>query len=195
MAKTRTHKGRSLLAFPRDYTVLDIETTGMTPEGSEIIEISAIRFRGFERAESFSSLIKPRHRISRFITYLTGITNDMVKGAPDISYVIEQFESFIGSDILMGYNVNFDINFLYDYLQACHGRWLENDFVDVLRFARKALPYLPDRKQTSVAEYYGISTKGAHRALTDCIICNSIYRELMKEAVFEELWQKEINDL
>lgn len=187
MANKRQGKGKSLLTFPRDYTVIDIETTGITPEASEIIEISAVRFKGFEMKDSFSSLIRPKRRISRFITDLTGITNDMVKDAPDISTVIAAFADFAGGDILMGYNVNFDINFLYDNMLACLGRTLSNDFVDVLRFARKALPHLPDRKQTSVAAYYGISIEGAHRAMNDCLICNGVYRRLMQEPALEAL--------
>lgn len=181
MKKTRIFKGKSLLAFPEDYTVIDIETSGLSCGDSEIIEISAVRYRDREKEDAFSTLIKPAKRISRFITQLTGITNEMVKYAPDITYATAAFHDFIGSDILMGYNVNFDINFLYDNLMKYHDLPLTNDFVDVLRFARKALPDLSDRRQTTVAAYYGINTDGAHRALNDCEICNACYNELRKE--------------
>lgn len=187
MNKTREFKGKSLLTFPKDYTVIDIETSGISPADSEIIEISAIKYRNCRRAEEFSTLVKPRNRIGYFITQLTGITNEMVKFAPNAAYATAEFYDFIGSDILMGYNVNFDINFLYDDLMIYHGIPLTNDFVDVLRFARKALPQLSNRQQTTVAAYYGINADGAHRALKDCEICNACYNKLKNEEVLKHI--------
>lgn len=187
MKQIRNFKGKSLLVFPKDYTVIDIETSGISPTDSEIIEISAIHYRDCEKREIFSTLVKPRNRISYFITELTGITNDMVRYAPDITRATAAFYDFIGNDILMGYNVNFDINFLYDNLMIYHGIPLTNDFVDVLRFARKALPDLSNRRQTTVAAYYGINIEGAHRALKDCEICNACYNKLKNEEVLKHI--------
>lgn len=181
MESAKRMKGKSRLFLPSDYCVVDIETTGLSPEESEIIEISAVRYRDFKKAATFSTLIKPKKKIPRFITELTGISNDMVENAPAISEAISDFYSFVAEDTIMGYNVNFDINFLYDALLKCHGIVFDNDFVDVLRFARKALTELPSRSQTNVAAYYGIEIEGAHRAEKDCEICNAIYRRLMNE--------------
>ena len=181
MRSIKRRKGKSRIAFPEDYCVVDIETTGLSPEECEIIEIAAVRYRNGEKSAVFSTFVKPCYAISSFITQLTGITNEMVAGAPDISEAIMAFYKFAGDDMLMGYNVNFDINFLYDNLLRCHGIYLENDFVDVLRFARKVLPLMPDRKQTSVAAHYGINIKGAHRAEKDCEICNACYKCLRDE--------------
>ena len=171
----KRRKGKSRIAFPEDYCVVDIETTGLDPAESEIIEIAAVRYRSGIKSAVFSTLIKPEKHISSFITELTGIDDGMVQDAPRISEAIRDFYDFAGKDMLMGYNVNFDINFLYDNLLRCHGIVLDNDFVDVLRFARKVLPLLPDRRQTTVADHYGISVTGAHRAEKDCEICNACY--------------------
>ena len=84
---TREFKGKSLLDLPSDYVVIDLETTGLSPEFDEIIEISAIRFTNDNRTDSFSSLVKPNHKIPEFITELTGITNDMVAQAPSLSLI------------------------------------------------------------------------------------------------------------
>ena len=183
MGNVKRFKGKSRIAFPEDYCVVDIETTGLSPEECEIIEIAAVRYRKGKKAAVFSTLIKPHSRITPFITELTGITNDMVEHAPDISEAIMDFCEFAGSDMLMGYNVNFDINFLYDNLLRCHGVLLTNDFVDVLRFSRKVLPFLPDRRQTTVAAHYGIEIDGAHRAEKDCEICNAYYLCLKEEFI------------
>ncbi len=177
----RKFKGRSLLAFPSDYTVVDIETNGLISGICEIIEVSALKYRNEELQESFSTLIKPTQPISWFITRLTGITDEMVETAPDVNEVMQDFYDFIGKDILIGHNVNFDVNFLYDKLWIHSGLILDNSFVDTLRLARRALPALPDHKQTTIAEYYGIATVGAHRALRDCEICNACYLNLKRE--------------
>lgn len=184
----RKYKGQSLLAFPENYTVVDIETNGMVSGTCEIIEVSAIKVRNEIVQNSFSTLIKPMQPINWFITRLTGITDEMVKNAPDITEAMQAFYDFIGNDILVGHNVNFDINFLYDNLLMHNGLILGNSFVDTLRLARKALPYLPNHKQTTIAEYYKIEIDGAHRALRDCEICNACYLNLKRE-LLEKLLQ------
>lgn len=167
----RLKKGKSLFAFPNDFTVVDIETTGLSSAGAEIIEISALRYRGGKKTAVFSSLIKPHYAIPYFITQLTGITNEMVKDAPDRAETLSAFFDFVGRDVIVGHNVNFDVNFLYDEIALYLGKSLENDFVDVLRLARRYLPFLPSHKQVSIADYFGISAEGAHRALRDTEIC------------------------
>ncbi len=177
----RKFKGQSLFAFPSDYTVVDIETNGLISGVCEIIEVSALKVRNEIIEDSFSTLIKPTEQINWFITRLTGITDEMVENAPDIADVMQNFYGFIGTDILIGHNVNFDVNFLYDNLWLHSGLILDNPFVDTLRLARRALPDLPNHKQTTVAEHYGIATEGAHRALRDCEICNSCYLNLKRK--------------
>lgn len=180
MIAKRDKKGKRLIMTPRDYCVVDIETTGLTPSNSEIIEIAAIRYRDLEKTDSFSTFVKPGQVISDFIVELTGISNEMVADAPDISEAILGFRDFVQDDIIIGYNVNFDLNFLYDALLGCHGLALSNDYVDVLSFARKALPRFERKSQTRVADHLRIPSKGAHRAERDCEICNDIYQRLMK---------------
>lgn len=178
----RPYKGKSLWAFLDDYTVVDIETNGMNTRSCEILEVSALRVRKGKITDSFSSLIKPTQPIHEFITQLTGISYDTVKDAPPVDKVLTDFLQFLDNDVVVGYNVNFDVNFLYDSMLYNLGVLFTNDFVDVLRFARKQLPFLVNHKQTTVAQYFGISVSGAHRALTDCMICNACYMQLRKDA-------------
>ena len=174
----RKGKGKSVIDFPSTYTVLDIETTGLDPRYCEIIEISAMKYSSGQNIGTFSTLVKPSEPIDEYITSLTGITNDMLKSAPDISEAMQKFYNFVGSDLIVGYNVNFDINFLYDNLLNCRSLILSNSFIDVMRIARKILPGLKNHKQATVADHYGISTAGAHRAAVDCEICNAIFEKL-----------------
>ena len=114
MATRCRNKGESLIDFPSDYTIVDIETTGLSPQQCEIIEISALKIRNDKIKAKFSTLVKPEGLIGRFITKLTGITNLMVENAPKIDKVLPKFLEFAGNDCIIGHNVNFDINFIYD---------------------------------------------------------------------------------
>jgi len=188
----RLHKGNSLFAFPQDYVVVDIETSGLSPQNCEIIEVSAIRFRNFEKQAVFTSFIKPSLPLSYFTKTLTGITDEMVKDAPPPKDVLASFYDFVGGDVIVGHNVNFDVDFLYDNLQKHNGLWLTNDFVDVLRLSRKALPQLKNHRQSDVANFFGTSICGAHRAERDCEICNENYVNVKNVLLTkgENLWNK-----
>lgn len=179
----RAQKGKSIIDFPADYTVIDIETTGLDPLYCDIIEVSAIKYSHGSIVDRFSSLIKPPEPLDNdFITELTGITNDMLDGAPAAADVLPLFHAFISDSVLVGYNVNFDINFLYDTMLPL-SLVLSNPFIDVLRIARRLLPDLKNHKQTTLADHFGIVPDVAHRALSDCETCNSIYVNLQNEII------------
>ena len=109
----RLYKGHSLIKNLNDYTVLDIETTSLDSFTGEIVEISAIKVRDKKEVDTFSELIKTQNRLGAFTTRLTGITNEMVqKEGKDLINVLQQFKDFLDRDIIVGHNVNFDINFI-----------------------------------------------------------------------------------
>lgn len=175
-------KSKSKIIFPVDYVVFDIETTGLSAYYNEIIEISAIKVRNDKVVDEFSSLIKPQGKISSFITNLTGISNEMVNDAPCIDKVLKDFLLFIGNDVLIGHNVNFDIGFVNTNLLRLGHDQLCNDFVDNLRIARKVLTELHHHRLADLANYYLIDTTGAHRGLKDSYMTYEIFLKL-KEAV------------
>ena len=174
--------GKLLLAYPDDYTVLDIETTGLNPQNDYITEISAIKYRNNRRVDEFSSLVKPELSIPYYITRLTGINDAMVADAPSIDEVILSFKDFLADDIIAGYNVAFDLSFIAENLAGYYAKRLANDYVDVMKLAQNELPFLGRYKQTAVAEYFNIAIAGAHRALVDCGICNGCYQKLKELA-------------
>ena len=114
----RELKGKSLIEIPNKYIAFDIETTGLDSMYDEIIEIGAIKIEDGKEIETFSTLIKPEYEIDEFITELTGITNEMVMDAPKINEVLPKFMDFIKDSVILGHNVNFDINFIYDKLKV-----------------------------------------------------------------------------
>lgn len=172
-------KGISLVDNVQDYCVIDIETTGLSPVSSSIIEISALKIRNRQIHDKFTSLINPHKKLNYFISNLTGIKDSMLKSAPDIDEVLPSFIQFIGDDIIIGHNVNFDINFIYDNLMRGFNLKFQNAFIDTMRLSRLYCP-LNSHKLENIAKYYGINTKGHHRALQDCEITYQVY-ECIKE--------------
>lgn len=178
----RPHKGESLITFLHDFVVLDIETTGYMPMFDEIIEIGCIRVRCLEAVDTFHTLIKPKHEINDFIVNLTGITNEMVAGAPSIQDVLPDLKEFIAYDIIVGHNVNFDVNFLYDAFRDFLQIPLSNDFIDTLRFSRRMFPSLPHHRLQDMVSYFCINSPGEHRSLFDCESTLACYLHLLDAA-------------
>ena len=173
-------KGKSLIKIPSRFVVFDIETTGLNPATDEIIEISAIKVRDNVIEDTFSYLIKPNNEIPYFITELTKITNEMVENALSIEEVLPRFIDFIEDEILVGHNVNFDINFIYDNLGELNIPPITNDFVDTLRISRRLIPELKHHKLSDLANYFNIDTNGSHRSLKDVEITFEVLNNLNK---------------
>ena len=164
----RTNKGKSLILFPADYTVLDLETTGYSPIYDEIIEIAALKVRGGKIVDSFNSLVKPSGIIGAAVTEHTGITNEMLAAAPLPADILPAARDFMGNDIIVGHNIVFDINFLYDWFIEFKSEPVSNDFVDTLRLARKIYPDFEHHRLADISSALEIEAEGFHRALWDC---------------------------
>lgn len=175
------HKGRNLLKFVPDFTVIDMETTGRSNHFYDITEVSAIRFRNYRKVESFSTLIKSRNTILPYVVSLTGITDTMLTEAPTIEAIIEMFVSFIGHDIILGHNVNFDLNLIYDAYHAIHHKTLSNDYVDTLRISRLLNKDSVNHKLETLCCYFGVARDTGHRALVDCDQTAQIYIHMKRK--------------
>lgn len=177
-------KGKSIIEVLDDYTVIDIETTGLTLGYDEIIEIGAIKVRSGVEMNRFSSLIQPKD-FSLFDSYFTGITVKELKQAPTIEEVIPKFLDFIQDDILVGANINsFDINFLYDNILAITNKKIKNNVVDIFRFARKLLPNLGKYSLENISTSLGF-IGNHHRAIADCELTLKCY-EWFKQKIKNE---------
>lgn len=179
----REGKGKSLVAFPADYTAIDIETTGLDPEYCDIIEIAAVKYSEGRKTAEFCSLVKPSDPVDEYITELTGITDEMLKDAPDPAAALRDFCNFVGSDLLIGYNVNFDINFLYDEIKFYLSDTFSNSFVDVMRIARRAVPGSKNYKLKTIADALKIPASGSHRATADCETCAAVFEALKRRII------------
>ena len=181
----REYKGRSLLDFPESYAVVDIETTGLDPARDHIIEIGAIKIADGSISDTFSTLINPGIQIDSFITDLTGIANQDLISAPEPEHALSDFCDFIGDSILVGHNVHFDINFLYDAMEQYLHKYLGNNFVDTMRLSKKYFRSAPSYKLTELARFLDIPVDNSHRALDDCKTTYHLYLAQRTYKIYE----------
>ena len=182
-------KGKNIFSIPTNYCIIDIETTGLSPDYDSIIEVSAVKYEDGKEIDKFTSLIKPEETyddgtyIDSFVEKLTRITNEMLSSAPAPLPVFKSFKEFIGKNVLIGHNVNFDVNFLYDNFSHYLSEKLDNDFVDTMRFSRFLHPEESHHRLVDLSERYSIDYSGAHRSLNDCYITQNCYEHLQKEMI------------
>lgn len=97
----------------------------------------------------------------------------------DLVYVLYEFKKFLGNDIIIGHNVNFDIDFIYDSMVDNLEEYLSNDYIDTLRISRKLLPELKHHKLDNLIDYFNLTKRNEHRALNDCVLTNQVYINLV----------------
>jgi len=161
----RQFTGRRLNQYAENYVVFDLETTGISAEEDSIIEISAIKVKGHEPAAEFNTLVNPGTHIPAGATNVNGITDDMVREAPNIQ--------------------SFDLLFLCKAAEEL-GKEVANDYVDTLYMAKACLPQLNRYRLTDISAYFHIDTEGAHRALADCVMNQRCYEHMGKLHHIEE---------
>lgn len=166
-----------------DYVVIDLEMTGLNPKTDAILEVAAVRVRAGKPKETFGLLVKTERRLSDKITELTGITEAMIKNAPDANDVMAAYFAFVGEDVLVGHNVIFDYSFLKQWA-VNHKVSFERTAVDTLKLARKFLP--PEQKKTleDLCIYFGIPRENGHRALDDAMETARLF-DCLQQQFFE----------
>lgn len=172
-------RGTYCRTMSENYCVLDLETTGLSPYENEIIEIAMLRVRGGSVEQVFQTLVHPEHRISRFITNLTGISNQMVEHAPAIADCIGDAFHFLGEDLIVGHNVSFDLRFL----SAAWGRDFDNPYADTMQLSRKLFPGTSHSLE-DLKEQFDIHCV-SHRAQSDCEATQILY-EIIRKKVCDE---------
>lgn len=164
--------------FAGTYVVFDVETTGLEPLKEEIIEIGACKVVNGRIDETFSTFIKPSKHIPKEITELTGITDDMVKDAPTINYVMPDFYKFCDGAVLVAHNIAFDISFIHNMSKKLSYNFNHKN-IDTLLMARTKLPGLKNYKLGTIVERLGVKLDNAHRAINDATATAKVFIKLM----------------
>ena len=161
-----------------DYTVLDLEMTGLAPKRDKVIEIGAVRVRNGEIADTYGTLVRPGMSIPETVVQLTGITDEMAALGKEENVAMQELLQFIGDDILVGHNLIFDYSFLKQWA-VNHRQTFERNAVDTLKLARRfLLPGPQSKKLESLCEYFQIEREHAHRALDDAVETYKVFENL-----------------
>ena len=188
-----TQKGTLINKYTPNYVIFDLETTGISPNYDEVIEISALKVKGSEVVDEFNTLVNPGRKIPFGATKVNGITNAMVAEAPAFSHVLAEFLDFAEGLVLVGHNIaRFDMKFIWRDAEQYFGEIPQNNYVDTLQVARKHLPKMEHHRLVDLAEHYGISSEGAHRALNDCYMNQKVYECMVAE--MRETHQKRVEE-
>ena len=169
---------RSGMSGSGDYTVIDLETSGLNPDCDSIVEMGAIRVRGGIGAEKMSLLIRQPRPLPGGVKQLTGITDEMLEKGVALDEGLRTFLAFIGNDTLVGHNLSLDLSFLRAACRQCGRHPLRNRCEDTLLLARRQIQGIPNYKLSTLAEYFSIPYVERHRALADCQITQIVYTKL-----------------
>lgn len=160
---------------------IDIETTGLCFKKDHIIEIGALKIKN-GRLLTYSDLIKTNKKIPKNISILTNITNDLLeKNGKNIKVVLQEFKNFIEKRKIVGYNINFDLNFLNNNLVKNNLSIIVNPTIDLLSLVKKHYKNLPNYKLETVLHFYNIKDKTVHRALPDAKLAYKLFAKLNKK--------------
>lgn len=162
--------------------VLDFETTGLSPDyGDRVIEIGAVLVEHNEIVDRFQSLMNPGMKVSRFIEEYTGITNQMLNGAPSIAEVMDKFTCFMAQHHLVAHNAGFDSRFLDAELQRL-GRQRHQEFACSMLISRRVYPELPSHSLESLVRCKNLKTDGVHhRALADAEMTGHLWISMVND--------------
>ena len=145
------------------YAIVDIETTGGFAQANGITEISIHVFDGKQVVEKFETLVNPRQPIPYYIQSMTGITNEMVEGAPLFEDVADNVYRLLHDKVFVAHNVNFDYSFVKSHLAASNYN-LNTKKLCTVRLSRKIFPGFPSYSLGSLCHSLDIEIKNRHRA-------------------------------
>lgn len=174
----RERAGQAQKEKKTGYVVIDVETTGLDPESSELLEIGAVRIIDHDISEKFSAMIRTKQPIPKEITALTGITQQMSEEGSECAEALVAFWNFLGSSAVIGHNLSFDLAFLKKASAEAGIPAGRNSCIDTLSLARRKIRDISDYRLETLAAFFGIKPERFHRALEDCCTTFRIYEKL-----------------
>ncbi len=157
-----------------EYVAFDLETTGLSMRKDQIIEIGAVIMRGGEEIDRFHTFVDPDCKLQQETVTLTGITDEMLCGAPTIEEALPKFVDFVGDRVLVAHNADFDTGFIRE---ACAKQGMEYNLtsVDTLVLSQNLMTKLNRHKLNLVADALGLPEFNHHRAVDDAVTCGLIF--------------------
>lgn len=183
----KEQRKNSLYEIPLDtleLVVFDLETTGFSPyNGDEIISFGAVAVQGHHmlQEERFYSLVNPKRAIPDEIEALTGITNGMVKDAPDLLHALRGFLEFVQQKVLIAHGSGHDKHFLNSALWRTSKINLSHRLLDTMMIGKWLNPKLKRYDLDTMLDWYGIEVTQRHHALEDAFMTARLWGKMLLE--------------
>src|SRR5690606_35650832 len=169
------------------YVVFDVETTGLSAVHDTIIELAAVKVRGGEIVDRFSSFANPHRKLTSTITELTGITDEMLEGAPDVEEVLRRFLDFVGDSVLVAHNARFDMGFFQMGVRRLGLDAITNPVIDTLEMARSLYSGLKNYRLNTLCKHFGIELKQHHRAIHDAEATGHLLWKMVEDCLARKI--------
>ena len=169
--------------FHQEFVAFDLETTGLSSRDDRIIEIGAVILKDGQEIDRFQTFVDPERQLERKIVELTGITDEMLQGAPKIQEILPKFLEFVGNRVLVAHNSDFDTGFIRAECQR-QGLPYRYTAADTLILSQNLLQHLSKFKLDIVSNALNLPDFNHHRAGDDAMTCGLIMTKLM--AMLEE---------
>ena len=170
-----------------EFIIFDIETTGLSPKTCGITQIGALKYKSGEIIGEFSTFVDCGKPIPENIVHLTGITDEMVKGAPNECEAVKRFLEFCGSRMLVAHNANFDISFIRRVADENEIPF-ENPYLDTVALSRYINSDLKKHTLDTLARYFNLGEFDHHKADADTEMLAKIFecmsRKLAANGIF-----------
>src|SRR5688572_30331846 len=152
-----------------DAVAIDTETTGLDTAKARIVQIGALAIsRGHIReGEPLDLLVDPGIAIPSASSRIHGVTNAMVRNAPDFAAAADLLRGFVHGRVLIGHSIGFDLAILEQESKRAGIPWHKPRSLCVRLLAGVAKPDLPDYSLDAIAAWLGIAITGRHSALGD----------------------------
>ncbi|PYS92875.1 MAG: hypothetical protein DMF64_07390 [Acidobacteria bacterium] len=165
-----------------DFVVVDVETTDARTPPGRIMELGAYRVSQGRIVAEFKSLVNPETSIPSFIVGLTGISDEMVRGAPRFAEIAPAWLQFADMAVLVAHNALFDVRFLNHELSRVYpGRRMCNAHLCTVKLARRLLPALSNHRLHTIAEHFAVPIRNRHRAPDDARATAEIFIRLLAQ--------------
>jgi DNA polymerase III epsilon subunit family exonuclease len=165
-----------------DFVVLDVEAIGARAVPARIIELGAYRLRSGKIIDEFQTLINPGAPLPRFITALTGITDEMLASAPRFADIVGAWLDFSGEAVLVAHNSMFDLALLnQEIARVFPGCRMRNPELCTVKLARRIVHNLDSHNLDTLAEHFGFEIPERHRAAGDARATAQILLRLLDQ--------------
>ncbi len=163
------------------FTALDFETTGLYPGTDRIIEVGILNFNLKGEIYEYQSFIDPGRLIPSESSRISGITDEMVAGAPGMKDVIDTIFDHLKDNLVIAHNINFDYSFLKKEAENLNLEYSLEYGIDTVSLARRALKGHRSYSLQNLSQDLGFPLENAHRALDDARLCKLLFLECLSK--------------